>query len=78
MKSSRSLSHLTDGGAAGGVACLDEPLDFPFLSFLVLGSCTEGTNIMCWKPWFWGHEIIHIKIPTARQGAAGAGRPAKV
>jgi len=42
MKSSRSSSQLTDGGAAGGVAWLDEPLDFSFLSFLVLGSCTGG------------------------------------
>ena len=42
MKSSRSSSQLTDGGAVGGAALLDEPLDFPFLSFLVLGSCTGG------------------------------------
>ena len=42
MKSSRSSSQLTDGAAACGVVCLDEPLAFPFLSFLVLGSCTGG------------------------------------
>ena len=42
MKSSRSSSQLTDGGAAGGVALLDEPLAFPFVSFLDLGSCTGG------------------------------------
>ena len=42
MKSSKSSSQLTDGGAVGGAALLDEPLDFPFLSFLVLGSCTGG------------------------------------
>ena len=40
MKSSRSSSQLTDGGAAGGVVWLDEP--FVFLSFLDLGSCTGG------------------------------------
>ena len=40
MKSSRSSSQLTDGGAVGGAALLDEPLDFTFISFLVLGSCT--------------------------------------
>ena len=39
MKSSKSSSQLTDGGAVGGAALLDEPLDFPFISFLVLGSC---------------------------------------
>ena len=45
MKSSRSSSQLTDGGAAGGVVWLDEPLAFSFLSFLDLGSCTgEGTS----------------------------------
>ena len=45
MKSSRSSSQLTDGGAAGGVVWLDEPLAFPFLSFLDLDSCTgEGTS----------------------------------
>ena len=42
MKSSRSSSQLTDGGAAGGVVWLDEPLAFLFLSFLDLGSCTGG------------------------------------
>ena len=42
MKSSRSSSQLTDGGAAGGVVWLDEPLGFPFLSFLDLRSCTGG------------------------------------
>ena len=42
MKSSRSSSQLTDGGAADGVVWLDEPLAFPFVSFLILGSCTEG------------------------------------
>ena len=42
MKSSKSSSQLTDGGAVGGAALLDEPLDFPFLSFLVQGSCTGG------------------------------------
>ena len=31
MKSSRSSSQLIDGGAAGGVVWLDEPLDFSFL-----------------------------------------------
>ena len=40
MKSSRSSSQLTNGGAAGGVVWLDEPLAIPFLSFLDLGSCT--------------------------------------
>ena len=40
MKSSKLSSQLTDGGAVGGAALFDEPLDFPFLSFLVLGSCT--------------------------------------
>ena len=62
MKSSRSSSQLTDGGAAGGVAWLDEPLDFPFLSFLVLGFVYSERNIMCWRPWFGGHEVIHIII----------------
>ena len=42
MKSSRSSSQLTDGGAAGGVGWLDEPFGFPFLSFLDLRSCTWG------------------------------------
>ena len=42
MKSSRSSSQLTDGGAIGGVVWLDEPLAFPFLSFLDLHSCTAG------------------------------------
>ena len=42
MKSSRSSSQLTDGGAAGDVVWPDEPLAFPFLSFLDLGSCTGG------------------------------------
>ena len=42
MKSSRSSSQSTDAGAAGDVVCLEEPRDFPFLSFWVLGSCTEG------------------------------------
>ena len=42
MKSFRSSSQLTDGGAAGGVVWLDEPLAFPFLSFLDLRSCKGG------------------------------------
>ena len=42
MKSSRSSSQLTDGGAAGGVVWLDEPIGFPFLSFLDLRSCIGG------------------------------------
>ena len=42
MKSSRLSSQLTDGGGAGVVVWLDEPLDFPFLSFLVLDSCVGG------------------------------------
>ena len=42
MKSSRSSSQLTDGGVAGGVVWLDEPLVFPFLSFLDLHSSTGG------------------------------------
>ena len=46
MKLSRSSSQLTDGGAVGGVVWLDEHLAFPFLSFLVLGSCTGG-GISC-------------------------------
>ena len=46
MKSSRSSSQLTDGGAAGGVVWLDEPLGFPFLSFLDLRSCSGG-GISC-------------------------------
>jgi len=63
MKSSKSSSQLTDGGVVGGAALLDEPLDFPFLSFLVLGSCTGG-NTRCSRPWFGGHEVIHIVIPV--------------
>ena len=42
MKSSRSSSQLTDGGAAGGVVWLDEPLAFLIVSFLDLDSCTGG------------------------------------
>ena len=42
MKSSRSSSQLTDGGVAGGVVWLDEPLAFLFLSFLDLRSCIGG------------------------------------
>ena len=42
MKSSRSSSQLTDGGATGGVVWLDEPLAFPFFPFLDLRSCTGG------------------------------------
>ena len=52
MKSSRSSSQLTDGGAAGGVVWLDEPLAFPFLSFLDLRSCTGEEHhvleVMVW------------------------------
>ena len=55
MKSSRSSSQLTDGGAAGGVVWLDEPLGFPFLSFLDLRSCTGGTSCVG------GHGLGGIK-----------------
>ena len=37
-----SSSQSTDASAVGGVVCLEEPRDFLFLSFWVLGSCTEG------------------------------------
>ena len=64
MKSSKSSSQLTDGGAVGGAALLDEPLDFSFLSFLVLGSCTwEGTSGV-WGHDLGGHEVVHIVIPV--------------
>src|SRR6185369_4445106 len=42
MKSSMSSSQLTQVCAASGVVWLDEPLAFPFVSFLILGSCTGG------------------------------------
>ena len=56
MKSSRSSSQLTDGGAADGVVWLDEPLGFPFLSFLILGSCTGG-----WTSCVGGHGLGGMK-----------------
>ena len=56
MKSSRSSSQLTDGGAAGGVVWLDEPLAVPFLPFLDLGSCTGG-GTSC----VGGHDLAGIK-----------------
>ena len=56
MKSSRSSSQLTDGGAAAGVVWLDEPLGFPFLSFLDLRSCTGG-GISC----VGGHDLGGMK-----------------
>ena len=40
MKSSMSSSQLTQVCAAGGATLLDEPLVFPFVSFL--GSCKGG------------------------------------
>ena len=24
----------------------------------------RGRNIMCWRPWFGGHEVIHVVIPV--------------
>ena len=65
MKSSRSSSQLTNGGDAGGMVWLDETLAFSFLflSFLDLLSSTGGRNIMCWRPWFGGHKVIHVVIP---------------
>ena len=60
MKSSRSSSQLTDGGAAGGVVWLDEPLAFPFLSFLDLGSCTGGVTSCVG-----GHGLGGIKSSTS-------------
>src|SRR6185295_4962747 len=24
----------------------------------------RGRNIMCWRPWFGGHEVIHVIIPV--------------
>ena len=26
----------------------------------------RGRNIMCWRPWFGGHKIIHVVIPFNR------------
>ena len=66
MKSSRSSSQLIDGGAAGGVVWLDEPLGFPFLSFYGSTFMYRGRNIMCWRPWFGGHEVIHVVITICR------------
>ena len=37
-----SSSQLTQVCAASGVVWLDEPLAFPFLSFMDLDSCTGG------------------------------------
>ena len=51
MKSSRSSSQLTDGGAAGGVVWLDELLAFPFLfsgsTFIYRGrnTCVGGHGL---------------------------------
>ena len=56
MKSSRSSSQLTDGGVAGGVVWLDEPLVFPFLFFLDLRSSTGG-GTSC----VGGHDLGGIK-----------------
>ena len=53
MKSSKSSSQLTDGDAVGGAALLDEPLDFPFLYFLVLGSC-KGEEHQVFEAMIWG------------------------
>ena len=64
MKSSRSSSQLTDGGAAGGVAWLDEPVAFPFLSFLDLGSCTGGGTSCVGGHGLGGNEVIHVVIPV--------------
>ena len=64
MKSSRSSSQLTDGGAAGGVVWLDEPLGFPFLSFLDLHSCTWGGTSCVGGHGLGGHEVIHVVIPV--------------
>ena len=48
IKSSMSSSQLTDGGAWGAAAWLDESLPFPFtfLSILDLGTCT-GAGTSC-------------------------------
>ena len=45
MKSSMSSSQLTQVCAAGGATWLDEPLVFPFVSFLILGSCKGGRTL---------------------------------
>src|SRR6185437_14981575 len=55
MKSSKLSSQLTDGGAVGGAALLDEPLDFPFLSFLVHNYFRNKSIIVekYWLPAVW-------------------------
>ena len=63
MKSSMSSSQLTQVCAAGGATWLDEPLDFPFVSFLILGSCTGGEHHVL-EAMVWGHEVIHVVIPV--------------
>ena len=46
---------MTDGGAVGGAALLDEPLDFPFLSFLVHNYFRNKSIIVekYWLPAVW-------------------------
>ena len=64
MKSSRSSSQLTDGGAAGGVVWLDKPLVFSFLFFLDLRSCTGGGTSCVGGHGLGGHKVIHVVIPV--------------
>ena len=66
MKSSRSSSQLTDGGATGGVVWLDEPLGFSFLSFLDLRSCTGGGTSCVGGHGLGGHKVIHVVILVNR------------
>ena len=63
MKSSRSSSQLTDGGAAGGVVWLDEPLPFPFSLFWIYVH-VKGEEHHVLKAMVWGHEVIHVVIPV--------------
>ena len=60
LKSSKSSSQLTDGGAVGGAALLDEPFDFPFLSFLV-HNYFRNKSIIVEKYWL---HAVRIQNPA--------------
>ena len=55
MKSSKSSSQLTDGGAVGGVVWLDEPLAFSFSLFWIYVHVQGGTSCVG------GHGLGGIK-----------------
>src|SRR6185503_559309 len=49
------------------VDCVEEAGQISWLSLSLFSGSTfmyRGRNIMCWRPWFGGHEVIHVVIPV--------------